>query len=276
VYGDHKVGKSTFGASCPKPVFIQTEDGLESLGVDAFPLCRTFGDVMKQMDHLITQPHEFKTLVLDSLDWCEKLIWADICQKNNWSQLGEGSYGAGYKLAVNYWRELLEKFDVLNRQRKMIIVLLAHAKVSKFEDPERENYDKWDLDLHDRAGKLLLEYVDVIGYACLKTAVITKKSGFGETTKAKTTGERQLCLNAKAAYEAGNRYDLPDTLPLAWEPLASAIKATLAARKAPPVPTPTAPAANNLEAIAKARESMKTKLADPEMVAALPIKEVAA
>ena len=252
IYGDHKVGKSSFGASCPSPVFIQTEDGLESLSVDAFPLCRTFADVIAQLDFLATQPHNHKTLVLDSLDWLEKIIWSDICKQNGWNQIGEGAYGAGYKLAINYWREIINKLDALNRSRKMIIVLIAHAKVTKFEDPERENYDKWDLDMHDKAGKLLCEYVDVIAFACLKVAAITKKSGFGgEVTKAKTTGERQLCLNAKAAYEAGNRYDLPDVLPLAWEPLGTAIKATFAQRKP----------AGDLAAIAKAREEAKQEVA---------------
>lgn len=231
VYGEHKVGKSSFGASCPVPIFIDTEGGLESLHVDAFIKCKTYKDVISNIDSLITEDHSYRTLVLDSLDWTEKLIWEDICQRNNWSQIGEGPYGAGYKMAVNYWREFIEKLDVLNQSRKMIICLLAHAKITKFEDPERENYDRWTLDLHDKAGKLLLEYVDIIGFACLKVASITKKSGFGETTKAKTTGERQLCLNNKAAYEAGNRYDLPDTLPLDWKSIAEHVAQTLSARK---------------------------------------------
>ena len=64
VYGDHKIGKSTFGASCPRPVFLQTEDGIESLGVDALPLCRTLDDVFAQLNSILNEEHNFKTPVL--------------------------------------------------------------------------------------------------------------------------------------------------------------------------------------------------------------------
>lgn len=217
IYGDHKIGKSTFAKGCPRPIFIQTEDGLESLGVQAFPRCKTYEEIIKCLEYLIREPHQYKTLVLDSLDWTEKLIWEKLCRDNNWAQIGDGSYGAGYKLAMNYWRTLIKAFDILNSEKKMLICLVAHAKISKFEDPERENYDRYSLDLHDKSGKMLLEYVDIIGFANYKIAAITKKEGFGqETIKVKSTGQRILNLTNKAAFEAGNRYGLPDQLNLEW------------------------------------------------------------
>lgn len=231
VYGDHKVGKSSFASKMPSPIFIQTEDGLESLGVQAFEKATTFTDLIAQLKFLANEKHEFKTVVLDSLDWTEKLIWEDVCTKNNWSQIGEGAYGAGYKLAINYWREVLVALDYLSNTRKMCVCLIAHAKVTKFEDPEKENYDRWNLDLHEKTSKMICEWADIIGFANLKTVVSVKKEDFGTVTKAKSTGERQICLNGKAAYEAGNRYGLPDTLPLEWSAVASGIGEYFAARK---------------------------------------------
>lgn len=224
VYGDHKIGKSTFGAGCPNPVFVQTEDGLESLGVDAFPLCKRFEDVLKQLEELRVEKHEYKTLVLDSLDWTEKLIWSEICLAKNWDQLGDGPYGAGYKLALNRWRDLIAAFTRLNSEKKMMIVLIAHAKIMKFEDPERDNYDRWDLDLHEKAGNLVCQYCDIIGFANYRIVTQSTQEGFGKTTKGKSTGERILNLSNKAAFEAGNRFGLPDQIALSWDALVAELK----------------------------------------------------
>lgn len=232
IYGDHKIGKSTFAKGCPKPIFIQTEDGLESLGVQAFEKCKTYEEVIACLEYLATEKHEYKTLALDSLDWTEKLIWEKICRDNKWEQIGDGPYGAGYKLAINYWRTLLKAFDILNSEKKMLICLISHAKISKFEDPERENYDRYSLDLHDKSAKLICEYVDIIGFANYKVATITKKEGFGQTTtKVKATGERILSLTNKAAFEAGNRYGLPDQVPLTWDDLSAEIAKYFASLK---------------------------------------------
>lgn len=233
VFADHKVGKSTFAAGCPHPIFIQTEDGLDQLEVQAFPLCKDLAAVHEALDFLLTAAHDYKTVVIDSLDWTEKLIWADICKRNGWSQLGDGPYGAGYKLAKVEWEGIIAKLDALNKDKKMMLVLIAHAKIQKFEDPERQNYDRWDLDLHEKTGQLLCQYVDIIGFAALKIVTVEKKEGFGQAVvKAKETGERVLNLNKKAAYEAGNRWGLPDQVPLSWAALYEEIKKAHALRKA--------------------------------------------
>jgi hypothetical protein len=41
VYGPHGLGKTTFGASAPAPIFILTEDGLGRLEVDHFPVAKS-------------------------------------------------------------------------------------------------------------------------------------------------------------------------------------------------------------------------------------------
>ena len=46
IHGVHGVGKTTFAADAPNPVFIVTEDGLGTLQVDHFPLAKTFDEVM--------------------------------------------------------------------------------------------------------------------------------------------------------------------------------------------------------------------------------------
>lgn len=231
IYGEHKIGKSTFASGFPNPIFIQTEDGLESLGVEAFEKCTNIVDVFKCLHYLVENDHQYKTLGLDSLDWTEKLIFEAICENEHVKHIGEIAYGGGYKLAINYWRQLITLLDTLNSKKKMYIVLLAHSKVTKFEDPERENYDKYSLDLHDKAAKLIYEYVDIIGFATFKVATIEKKEGFGTTIKAKSTGERVLNLAPRAAFEAGNRYSLPECLPLSFQSLQEELRKSLPQKK---------------------------------------------
>lgn len=223
VYGEHKVGKSTFASQANAPIFIQTEDGLEHLGVDAFPLCKDLGSFILALSWVSTEKHEFKTLVIDSLDWLERLIWKDICDKNGWEQLGDGPYGAGYKLALKTWDSILRQIGEINKNRKMFVLFLAHAKIQKFEDPERDNYDRYDLDLHEKSGNLICQAMDIIGFATKKIAVQVKKEGQKTSGKAKMGQESVLMLAKSASYEAGNRYGLTQT-PLIWSEFSTALK----------------------------------------------------
>ena len=76
LYGTHGVGKSSFAAQADRPVFIQTEEGLDALNVTAFPLARSYDEVMEAIGSLYSEDHEFGTVVLDSADWMEQLIFA--------------------------------------------------------------------------------------------------------------------------------------------------------------------------------------------------------
>ena len=230
VYGDHKIGKSTFAAGMPKPVFVQVEDGLIGLSVEATDLCKSLNDFHMAID-LIEDSEGYKTLVIDSLDWLERLIWKDVCEKKGWEQIGDGPYGAGYKLALKEWGEVLKRLIDINQEKKMMICLIAHAKISKFEDPERDNYDRYDLDLHEKSGNLICQAMDIIGFASGKIVVQSKKEGLKNSSKAKMLDERVLNLEKSAAYEAGNRFGLPAQIPLEWAALNEGLKKFVASAK---------------------------------------------
>ena len=79
VYGTEGIGKSTFGSQAPKPIFIQTEDGLDEIDCDKFPLATTYDDVAGALGELRSQQHDYETVVIDSLDWLERLAWDKLC-----------------------------------------------------------------------------------------------------------------------------------------------------------------------------------------------------
>jgi hypothetical protein len=79
VYGTEGIGKSTLAARAPQPVFVQTEDGLGEVNCDKFPLAASFAETLAALTELRDQDHAYQTVVVDSLDWLERLIW-DIDQ----------------------------------------------------------------------------------------------------------------------------------------------------------------------------------------------------
>ena len=120
LYGTHGIGKSTFASRAPKPVFIQTEDGLGEIDCDKFPLTTTFDQAMQALSELYTDKHAYRTVVVDSLDWLERLIWAEVCRKRNVESIEDIGYAKGYVFALTQWREFLEGLSALRNDRGMI------------------------------------------------------------------------------------------------------------------------------------------------------------
>ena len=216
VYGSEGVGKSTFAANAPKTVFIQTEDGLSEIDCSKLPLATSFDEVVRQLTAIRDEEHEFGTLALDSLDWLERLIWDRVCQDYGVKciEKADGGYGKGYTHALTYWRQVVSLLGEIRAKRKMAIVLLAHAKVERFEDPEHPAYDRYTPRLHKAACSLVCEWVDAVLFAA-KRMRIDSATGRAAPVGA-DGGERVLRSNGSPACIAKNRFGLPSEFPLSW------------------------------------------------------------
>jgi hypothetical protein len=224
IHGVHGVGKTTFAAGAPDPVFILTEDGLGTLDVAHFPLARTFDQVMQALAALYTEEHGFKTLVVDSVDWLEPLIHAKVCKDQGWSSIEDAGYGKGYVAAVDPWRQYLEGLNALRDDKGMAIVQLAHTDIKRFDSPESEPYDRYIIKLHSKASALLQEHSDIVLFANYRVSTIKSDVGFNKkVTRALGSGERLLHTAERPAFLAKNRNALPETLPMSWAALAEAM-----------------------------------------------------
>ena len=241
VFGSHKIGKSTFAASAPNPVFIQTEDGLDGIDTTAFPLAKTFDDVLTAIGQLYSEQHSFETVVLDSLDWTERLIWSYTAKMHGKDDIEAFGYSKGYVFALDQWKLLLDGLNALRNDRGMAVICLAHHAIKRFDAPDIEPYDRYQIKLHDRASALVQEWADVIGFANYE--VFTKKTDVGfnkDVVRGVSTGRRLLHLTERPAFQAGNRYGMPDSVELSWPAfLAGFTKATTS----PPTAEPAAKAA---------------------------------
>jgi hypothetical protein len=224
VYGVAGVGKTTFGTSADKPVVLPTEDGLGKIKVPSFPLARSLDEVMEALAALYSEPHEYKTVVVDSLDWLEPLVWQRACKDNGWRSIEDPGYGKGYIAALDLWRQYLDGLNALRGERGMTVIQIAHADIKRFDSPEHEPYDRYGVKLHARASALLQEHSDVVLFANYRISTVKADVGFNKkVTRALGSGERVLYTAERPAFLAKNRYGLPDVLPLDWQAFAAAM-----------------------------------------------------
>jgi len=217
IYGEAGIGKTTFAVSAPAPIVIQTEDGLGVLDAPRFPIATSFEDVLESLQSLAEEDHTFKTVVVDSLDWLEPLIWAATCKRLGVSSIEAPGYGRGYVETCTEWRKFFAYVTALRDEKDMLIIMTAHSVIQHVEDPIHPAYDMHALKLHKRASAIAEEYSDIIGFASLKTLLKTEEAGFGEKrNRAISTGERVINVGANPAYVSKNRYSMPETLPLVW------------------------------------------------------------
>lgn len=220
-YGVEGVGKTTWGANAPSPVVLPTEDGLGTINCNAFPILKTFDEMIEAIGALYTEDHQHQTAVIDSLDWLEPLIWQKVCRDHGVNSIEEIGFGKGYVHALSYWRTFLDGIRALRDERGMIIIQIAHSMVKRFDNPETEPYDRYQIKLHDKASALVREHADIVGFCNYHIAVRKEDVGFNKKkARGVSSGQRLIYLTEKPAFQAKNRYAMPEQIPLEWDAFA--------------------------------------------------------
>lgn len=232
--GVEKIGKSTFAAGAPAPVFIPVkgEEGIDSLNVARFPVVNNFDELMTALEELATEEHEFKTVVIDSLSTLEPIIFDAVCKADNQQSIEKvgGGFGKGYVEAVKNWRDVMSALDYLREHKGMGSILISHVTVKTFSDPTGETYDCYEIDVNKKAVSALLRWSDAILFANCKVSAKTDKSGMKETKKGILRNERVLFTQKRPAHPGGGRGamgQVPYELELsyaAWEAAVTAVK----------------------------------------------------
>lgn len=223
LYGVEGIGKSTFGADAPSPIFLGAEDGTAHLDVTRFPMPTSWAEVLDAVKTLTQEEHSFGTLVIDTLDWAEPLLWAHICKRDGQPNVEAYGYGKGYIAAIDEWRIFLAALERLRESRGMHLVLLAHSWIKPFKNPEGDDFDRYELKLHAKAGGLIKEWCDAVLFANYET--FAEKDSKTKRVKGVSTGARLIYTSRTAAYDAKNRYSLPESMPLNWSDFYAAVRA---------------------------------------------------
>lgn len=218
LYGVQGIGKTTFGASFKSPILLRTEDGIGSLDIATFPnVAKTTQDIANAISALHGD-HNFKTLILDSLDWLEPLVLSQVVanhnmgkeEKNYISSIEDIGYGKGYVMADDLWRYIMGGFDSLRQKKGMNIVVIAHNEVKTFNPPDGESFDRYQIRLQKRSFALWQEWADMVLFVNYERNIV--KDETGTKKRALGNGERVIYTQERPAFMAKNRWSLPEEI----------------------------------------------------------------
>lgn len=219
IYGPEGIGKSTFASKFPDPLFIDTEGSTKDMNVSRFEKPTSWQMLMDQLRYVKNNPGICRTLIIDTADWAEQMCVEDLCVRNNKKGIEDFGYGNGYVYAKEEFGRFLNFLsDIVDRG--IHVVLTAHAQIRKFEQPDEMGaYDRYELKLgkktQSQTSPLVKEWADMLLFCNYKTlSVATDDKG----SKHKAQGGRRVMYTAHhPCWDAKNRYNLPEEVPLDYE-----------------------------------------------------------
>lgn len=209
VYALEGWGKSTLGANTEKPIFADVEGGIDQINVPAVKTSSN-ADMFALVHDLQKSKHDYKTLVIDSIDAYEKILIQDTCKEHEKRNMEDFGFGRGFSYVESKIRVLLKEFDLLARNG-MQIVILAHADIGSHTDPGEATYSRYQMRLNKRSANALLEWCD----ACLfGTLDIVKEKN---SAVLKSDSKRIFKTSSCASMQAKNRYKMPEEIEGSWK-----------------------------------------------------------
>lgn len=227
IYGPEGIGKTTLASRFPDPVFIDTEGSTKKLDVARFEPPSSWTMLLSQVDYVISHPGEFKTLVIDTADWAQRLCINHICDKHSIDSIEGFSYGKGYTYVSEEFGKLLNKLDDVI-EKGVNVVLTAHAQIVKFEQPDEMGaYDRWSMKLINSPktsiSAMVKEWADMVLFCNYKTYSVAVDEK-GKKHKAQG-GRRVMYTTHHPCWDAKNRDGLTDELPMEYEEIRHVIEA---------------------------------------------------
>lgn len=277
IYGPEGIGKSTFASQFPGAVFIDTEGSTDNMDVSRLNKPSSYTMLKNEIAWVKANPTVCKTLVIDTIDWAESLVIADVCAQHGKKGIEDFGWGNGY----TYTKE--EMGRLLNQLGELVdlginVVLTAHAQMRKFEQPdEMGSYDRWELKLGKKTSSqtapLVKEWADMVLFANYKTVVMTADNG----KKKATGGQRVLYTQHHPAWDAKNRHGLPEEMTFDYAGIAHIFnQATVQPQPTPqpqqpvPEPAPQAPAQEQTPTAEPAPEAQPQAQETPQQPSQAP------
>ena len=238
IYGPEGIGKSTFAARFPTPVFIDVEGSTTFMDVARTPKPSSFAMLLEQIKYFIANPNLLRTLVIDTADWVEKMCVEDMLLGAGKRSIEDFGYGKGYTMAYEQFGSMLNLCTTLV-DRGVNVVITAHAWMRKFEQPdELGSYDRWELKLGQKTGSrtapVIKEWADILLFANYKTYVVNVDDQGAAKGKNKVQGGKRVMYTAHhVCWDAKNRFGLAEELPFDYAQIAHLFDS---------IPAPTKPA----------------------------------
>lgn len=225
IYATGGAGKTTLASEFPDPYYLPTlgEEPPDDVEMPSPGTAETFADICDVIEWLLTEEHDRKTLILDSADGVEPMVWAETCARNGWNNIEDAGFGKGFLAADEVWRELIGGFNAL-RDAGIAVVLIAHTDITRFDDPTSDPYSRYGIRLHKRASALIQDAAQFVAFINFRRTLKEKDVGFNKkVAHAEGSGERIIYLEERPGFLAKSRYSTPASLPYkkgqGWEKL---------------------------------------------------------
>jgi len=210
VYGQEGVGKSTLAADAPRPLILDTEDGTRHLNCDRVR-CLDWQSLTLAVAELTVNNQGYQTVVVDSLDWAERSLIEWMLKSSGKKSIEDFGFGKGYTMLAEHVGRFLDACDKLV-DTGVNVVLVAHSKVARTSPPDQtEGYDRYELKVTKQTAPLVKEWADALLFLTFKTRLVEGADG-----RVKATGGKSRVMYSErcAAWDAKNRYGLPEEMPL--------------------------------------------------------------
>ena len=203
VYGQSKLGKSTWASGAEGALFLATEPGLNALDVFQVPI-RTWDELLAACAEISEGKHPFKTIIIDTVDNAYKLCTEYICAKFKIEHESDLGYGKGWALVNGEFQRVLTKLAFLPYG----LFLISHSQEKEIET-RTGKYLKVVPTLPDKARKIILGMVDMILFCDLEISA---------DANGKQIVRRVMRTKPSLHYEAGDRTGrLPETIDLNFQ-----------------------------------------------------------
>ena len=233
-------GKTTLAAMFPNPVFIQAEESgavfdswNEENKPDLFPILPTShkNDVKKgslisstresvknQIRYLLTNDHNYKTLVIDSVTALHRMFEHELCQRDQVDNVADscGGFHKGYLALADWHGEIMNGLNAV-RNRGISVIVLAHSGIQRLKNrPDEDDYTVWSMDMNEKSVPVYVNFSDAVLYLVksefVKDKAKDKKGVLTKWGKVVQTGERKIITtgDGKIGFvHAKTRYNMP-------------------------------------------------------------------
>lgn len=166
IFGEPKIGKTTFAAGADKVLFFNFENGTEFLPLDVDPVPIQKWSELKSYIKQLRDPEiqqMYSTICIDTVTIAAQLCERYVCLQNNVEHIKDIPYGAGYSMPATEFFNVFHEISMLGYG----IIFLAHTKTqySEYLDEKGEKIQQVTADVDKRIFSVLNGMCDIIAYA---------------------------------------------------------------------------------------------------------------
>jgi hypothetical protein len=205
----HGLGKTNLALESNNPIYIGSEEN-DEIEAARLPKVETWAQLKDQLKAIRDDEHDFKTLVIDTMDALEQVAQKEILAgKDAGKTMAQalGGYGKAYEKMADMFLEIRDDFLVpIREKRAMVIVILCHSEKVKNEDPITvTSYDHYQTALHKKVKPIFEDWVSGIFF--ITHRVVRAENSAGKEY-AEGDGNRVIYTEERPSHIAKNRFDL--------------------------------------------------------------------